>query len=172
MSRREQGAIAFGPGGVAAAQARNNLLQRVARGNLRLMAPRHKPIRARLHRRARDGALGPQRFKPRLVDGLERQTELKTRVRRGVQLARCPERALALELGAVALETDWRPRRLALAVAVSPNEPPSSLKLLSTCRAKRPRPLALELPAGEFNPVVLSSLGGSAVHVPESMRGV
>src|SRR5262245_48605028 len=106
MHLRHQRPIPFGFGDLATAQAGGNLPQRVPRGDLRATAPVHESLRSRLHRHTRSGAIGANGFETRTIDRLERQAELEARLRRGVEITGCLERALTFELGAIALEAE------------------------------------------------------------------
>ena len=95
-------------------EAGGDPLQRVPRGDLRLAAAIREPAElVREHRGARGRALGLEHLEPRAVDRLERQRRLKALGRRRVQLPGGFQRALALDFGAVALETQGSARRRA-----------------------------------------------------------
>jgi hypothetical protein len=135
-----------------------DLLERVARGDLRLAAPVHEPSSAGLHRRARGGALGAQSLEPGCVDRLERQRGLKSLAGRRVEIARGPERSLPIELRAVALEAQGsgRPR-----TPCCPGEPTIEgrpVQSLAAGRTQCSRAFAFELTARETNPFMLGNL--------------
>jgi len=105
--------IAFDLRYLACAQAGSNSLQRVTSRNLRAVPTIDESVGTRLHRSTRGGALGAQVFEAHLVDGLERQAVLETRLRRRIEIPGRFERPLALEFGAVTLKTERRGLRLA-----------------------------------------------------------
>src|SRR5439155_19157903 len=85
-------------------QTGGQLLQRVARGDLRLAPPVHVPAAAQRRDGARGGPFHLQQLEPPSVDRLERQLRLEARVGRRVQVDGRLERALAIEVETEALE--------------------------------------------------------------------
>ena len=84
----------------------------MARRDLRLASLVDVPAKA-VDRRCSDVcARRFERAEPRHVHRFERELELEARVGRGIELPRRGDRPLAIEIGAVALETQ-RPRRAA-----------------------------------------------------------
>jgi hypothetical protein len=92
----------------AGAEPSSDLLKRVACLNLRV-AP---GIHMRRCGSARFGTLRFEPLEPRSVDRLEWQLRLKPLLGRGVQVARGPERAVAIEVCPIALkaEQSWSGR--------------------------------------------------------------
>jgi len=77
-----------------------NLLQHVPRLDLRAAAG----VRVDRDRRALQGTLDLEPLQARAIDRFERELALETRVRRCVQISRRAERALTVEIRAVALK--------------------------------------------------------------------
>src|SRR5437870_9512192 len=135
-----------------------DLLQRVARGDLRLVAavgelPRRRDDR----RRSRGRVFHLQHFQPRTVDGLERQLRLEALCGRRVELPRGLEGAVAVDFGAVTLETERATSFTAglKTCATSGRRTCATqvLQPLTAGRAKDFRAFAFELPAWEGDPV-------------------
>src|SRR5262245_60443947 len=84
------------------------------------------------------GAVGFEQRQPRLVDRLERQLLLETRLRCRAEAPRGAERAVAIQRRPVALEAERRVGRASCPAG----------------RAPHARPAALELAAGKANPLI------------------
>jgi hypothetical protein len=80
-------------------------LQCVARGNLRAAPLALIRADALYCRRASVRPRRLEAIEPRLIDGLERKLELEARLGRGVELPRRRDRAIAIQVRAVTLET-------------------------------------------------------------------
>jgi hypothetical protein len=78
----------------------------VASGDLRLMPFVDEPPGPLRPNRTRCGSLGLQHLETRPIDRLERQRGLESFDRRGVELARRFQRAVALDFRAIALKTE------------------------------------------------------------------
>ena len=81
-----------------------DLLQRVARFDLRVPPAIDKPPGAQSSTRPRRCPFHPQPIQPRAIEGLQRQQVLKPGVGRRIDLPGANERAVALQSGTVALE--------------------------------------------------------------------
>ena len=87
-----------------------DLFDGVTGGHLRTPLTICKPAGAALRCRPGGVALDAQPFEPGPVDCFERQRALEPRFGGGVERRSCPQRALAVELGAVALKAQGAPR--------------------------------------------------------------
>ena len=137
-------------------EAGRDRLQRMARGDLRLPpsvgeltdAP-GSPPRAPAARSAFSSV------EPRLVDRLERQLRLKSRLGRRVELAGRLERPRAGEVGPVAVETQQTRSPRALRRSLGRRFP---FQRLAASGAERLRAFAFELAAREGNPLFRNDL--------------
>ena len=93
-------------GCIAPFQAGGDPLELVARGDLCPAQPVDELPGAGLKRGSNHSAIGPQPLEARMVDRLERKRGLKALLGGSVELAGRFERPVAIELGAVALETE------------------------------------------------------------------
>jgi hypothetical protein len=144
--------------GHLAVMTRGDLLESVARCDLRLAAPVHEPPSAGLHRRTRGGALRAQPLEAEPVDRLERQRGLKSLAGCRVEITRGPQSPFAIELRAVALEAEGTGRPRTRRSRGNPTAQGHPVQSLPAGLTQRPRAFAFELPARKANPFMLSNL--------------
>jgi hypothetical protein len=156
--------------GGARPEAGGDLLESVARCDLRPAAPIREPFGAGLHHHTRGGSLGPKPLKPRRVDRLERQRGLKPLAGCRVEITCGLQRPLAIEVRAVALEAEGVGLPRAGPSHGEPTLQSHPLQSLAASLTQRFRAFAFELPARETNPFMLSNLGSFGRHVSNHVR--
>jgi len=120
-------------------------------------------------------ARGFEAVKARAIDRLERKLVLKTGLGAGIELARRPDRALAIQVRAVALETQWPGS--STGVPLPPNEIGSSgtarrcpLQSSPAARTQHLRASAFQLATWKANPLILYELTVFLCHGSQSIR--